>query len=74
MKVRATQEIGQNAADGYPAYLFASKGQVLDVIQKIEDIENPCEFQKEYKYICQDVDRQYGGFYVKEHEVETVVS
>jgi len=72
MIVKAIKDIFQAASGDSPALIFASKGQVLDVVEKMEDISKLSEWKKEYKYLCQDTKKRHGAFYVKADEVKEV--
>jgi len=68
MIVVATKYISENATGDSPAFEFANIGQELLVIETIPDDEK-CDYRKEYKYVCQDLNKRYSGFYVRADEV-----
>lgn len=72
MRLIALVHIGQEANEDSPSIEFAIKGQELLVVEDLTKKEDISDFQKEYKYICQDVAKRYGTFYVKENEVKII--
>jgi hypothetical protein len=71
-RVISTMCIGDSGSDGCPPFQFAEKGQELLVIEEINHKAGDAEWRKDYKYVCQDVDKRYGKFYVESHEVKEI--
>ena len=66
----ATKRITQDACSDSPAYLFAEKGQELLVIEDLTKCNNLPDYKKDYAFVCQDIKKRYGTFYVKKCEVK----
>ena len=73
-KVIAIKSIGEEASGDSPGFNLAIKGQEL-FIQEVIDHDKlniHQEWKRQYKYVCIDLEEQYGGFYVKEDEVKEI--
>lgn len=62
----ANQTITQSATDDTPSFLFARKGEKI-LVNKILGQDHWSKGS--FKYICQDIEKKYGGFYVKDEEI-----
>lgn len=69
--VEALMNLDEGPSEYGPGFLLAEKGQKLLIIEEIDNVEE-WGSRKNYKYVCQDLEKKYDSFYVKDNEVKLI--
>ena len=69
-KVITKKYIGDDATGDSPGFTMANKGQELLLINEVP--KDNWAYNAGFRYVCQDTEKKYGTFFVKEDEIETV--
>lgn len=70
IKAIANKQISQSATCDTPAFLFAQKGETI-LVNEILNSDH-WGYKHGFRYRCQDADKKYDGFYVKDGEVSLI--
>lgn len=69
-KAKAIKYIGQNATGDTPSFTMAEKGQELLLLEEVA--KDSWAYNENYRFVCQDIEKRYGSFFVEANEIEII--